>query len=176
MKTYIRENICIRETKHKQQGSKFNHIYKTAIKMYSNPINIQHGVDIVQWLSHLTLQPHELQHVRLPCPSLSPGVCSKSCPLSQWRHLILHRPLLLLSVSWPFAWRDQSTEASASAPMPPVNIQSWFPLGLTSLISFLFKGPSKVFSNTTVRKQQFFGTQPSLYSNSHIHTWLLEKP
>ena len=144
--------------------------------MYSNPINIQHGVDIVQWLSHLTLQPHELQHVRLPCPSLSPGVCSNSCPLSQWRHLILHHPLLLLSVSWPFAWRDQSIEASASAPMPPVNIQSWFPLGLTSLISFLFKGPSKVFSNTTVQKQQFFDTQPSLYSNSHIHTWLLEKP
>ena len=106
-----------------------------------------------------------MQHVRLPCPSLSPGVCLNSCPLSQWCHLILHLPLF--SVSWLFTWRAQGIEVSASAPILPVNIQGWFPLGLINLISFLFKGYSKVFSNTIVWKQQFFGTQPSLCSNSY---------
>ena len=93
---------------------------------------------------------HGLQHARLPCPSLSLRVCSNSSPLSQWHHLILHRPLLLLSVSWLFSWCDQSIEASAPAPIPPVNIQGLLPLGLINLISFLFKGPPKIFSNTTV--------------------------
>ena len=58
----------------------------------------------------------------------------------------------------------------------PMNVQGWFPLGLTGLKSFLSKGPSRVFSNATVEKHQFFSAQPSLWSNSHIHTWLLAKP
>ena len=101
-------------------------------------------------------------------------------------HLILCCPLLLLPsifssirvfssesalhIRWP------STGASASASVLPVNIQDWFPLGLTGLISLLSKGFAGVFSSTTIRKHQFFRSQPSLWSNSHICTWLLEKP
>ena len=98
-------------------------------------------------------------------------------------HLILCHSLLLSSTasgSFPmsrlFASAGQSIGASASASVLPVNIQGWFPLGLTTLISLLSKGLSGVFSSTTVWKHRFFGTQPSLWSNSHICTWLLEKP
>ena len=90
-------------------------------------------------------------------------------------HLILYRPLLLLSLSQFFTSGGQSIRASASAWVLPMNIQDWFPLGWTGWISLQSKGLSRVFSNTTVQKHQFFGTQFSLYSNSHIHTWLLEK-
>ena len=75
-----------------------------------------------------------------------------------------------------FTTGNQSIGASASASVLPMNIHDWFPLGLTGLLSLQSKGLSKVFSNTTVRKHQFFSSQPSLWSNSHIHTWLLEKP
>ena len=75
-----------------------------------------------------------------------------------------------------FASSGQSFEASASVPVFPMNIQGWFLLGLTGLISMQSKGPSRVFSSTTVQRHQFFGTQPSLWSKSHICTWLLEKP
>jgi len=80
------------------------------------------------------------------------------------------------SVSQFFATGGQSIGFSASASVFPMNIQDWFPLGLTGLNSLQSKGLSRVFSNTTVWKHEFFGTQPSLWSNSHIHTWLLEKP
>ena len=103
-----------------------------------------------------------------------------------FNHLILCHPLLLLlsifpalgsfPVSWLFASGGQSTGASVSALVLPVNIQGWFPLGLTSLISLLTKGLSRGFSSTTVLKNQFFHAQPSLWSNSHICTWLLRKP
>ena len=125
-----------------------------------------------------SLWPHELQHTRLPCPSLSPRVCSNSHPLRQWCH-----PTILSSVT-PFSScpqsfpgsGDQSIGASASAPVLPMNIQGWFPLGLTSVISLQSKGLSRVFSSTTVRKHKFLGSQPSLWSDSHICTWLQEKP
>ena len=101
-------------------------------------------------------------------------------------YLILCHPLLFLlsilpsigvfPVSQFFTSSGQSFGVSASASVLPINIQDWFPLGLTGLISLLSKGLSRVFSNTTVQKHQFFGTQPSLWSSSHIHTWLLEKP
>ena len=100
-------------------------------------------------------------------------------------HLILCHPFLLLSSIFPsimsfpvsqlFISGDQCIGASASASVPPVKIQVWFPLGLTGLI-LLSKGLSRAFSNTPVRKHQFFSAQPSLWSNSHIHTGLLEKP
>ena len=100
-------------------------------------------------------------------------------------HLILCCPFLLLpsifpsirvfSNEWLFTSSDQSIGASASASVLPMNIQGWFPLGLTGLISLLSKGLSRVFSNTPVWKHWFFSTQPSLWSNYHIHTWLLEK-
>ena len=79
-------------------------------------------------------------------------------------------------MSWLFISGGQSTGASASASVLPMNIQDWFPLGLTGLISLQSKGHSRIFSNTTVQKHQFFRTQPALWSNSHSHTWLLEKP
>ena len=101
-------------------------------------------------------------------------------------HLILCRPLLLLPSIFPsirsfpmsqfFASGGQSTGASASTSVLPMNIQEWFPLGWTGWISLQSKGLSRVFSNTIVWKHQFLSTPPSLWSSSHIHTWLLEKP
>ena len=135
----------------------------------------------------LTLWPHGLQHIRLPCPSPTPGAYSNSCPLSQWCHPNISSSVPSFSscpqsfpesgsfaMSWLFALDGQSIRASAS--VLPMNIQGWFPLGLTGLISLLSKGLSRVLSTTTVQKHQFFSAQPSLWSNSHIHTWLLEKP
>ena len=124
-----------------------------------------------------SLKPHGQQHTRLPCPSASPRVCSNLCPLSQWYHSTI-------SFCHPFfSIRDfpvsrlftSSIGTSTSASVLPVNIQGWFPLGLTGLISLLSKGVSRVFSSTIVQKRQFFGAQPSLWSNSHTHTWLPEK-
>ena len=116
-----------------------------------------------------SLWPHGLQHAWFPCPLLSPGVCSNSSPLNQWCH-----STILFSVT-PFSFCLQSFPASgsftmsrlfisggqsigASASVLPMNIQSWFPLGLTGLISLLSTGLSRVISRTTVQKHQFFGT------------------
>ena len=137
--------------------------------------------------SCLTLRPQRLQHAKLPCPSLSLRVCSNSGQLGRWCHPTISSSVVPFSfclqffpasgspsMSRLFTSRGQSIGASAS--VLPMSIQDWFPLGLTGLISLLSKGPSRVFSNTTVWKHQFFSTQPSLWSTSHIHTWLLEKP
>ena len=139
-------------------------------------------------VSH-SLWPHGLQHAKLPLPSQSPRVCSNSCPLSQWCHPTISSFVIPFSsciysfpasgsflISQLFASGGQSIGVSASVSVLPMNIQDWFPLGLTGLISLLSKGLSRVFSNSTVQKHQFFSAQPSLWSNSHIHTWLLEKP
>ena len=128
-----------------------------------------------------------LQHTRLPCLSPSPRVCSNSRPLSWWCHPIISSSVALFSsclqpflasgsfpVSWLLPSGGQSIGASASALVLPMNIQGWFSLELTSLISLLSKGLSRVFSNTTIQKHQLFGAQPSLWSNSHIYTWLLK--
>ena len=138
--------------------------------------------------SCLTRRPHGLQHARLPCPSTTPGACSNSCPSSRWCHPTISSSIVpfsscfqsfpasgSFSVSQFFESGGQSIGVSASASVIPMNIQDWFPLGLTGLI-LQSKGLSRVFSNTTVQKHQFFDTQLSLWSNSHIHTWLLEKP
>ena len=135
-----------------------------------------------------SLQPNRLQHTKLPCPLLSHGACSNACPLSQWCHptislfvapfsfctqSFLHQGLSSkspLCIRWPKYW---SFSFSIS---PPMNIQDSFTLGVTGLIFLLSKGLSRAFSSTTVQKHQFFGSQPSLWSNSHICTWLLEKP
>ena len=129
-----------------------------------------------------SLQPHELQHARLPCPSLSPGVCSNSCPWSQWYYLTISPSAAHFSCpqsfpaseSFPksqlFKSGGQNTGASVSAWVLPMNSQGWFPLGLTGLISLQSKGLSRVFSNTTIWKHQFLGFQSSIWSNSHIHT------
>ena len=121
-----------------------------------------------------SLQPHGLQHARLHCLSLSPRVCLNSCTLSRWCY-----PTILSSVA-PFSSCPQSFPTSggqsvgALAVVLPMNIQGWFPLGLTCLISLQFKELSRVFSSTTVQKHQFFYAQPSLWSNSYICTWLLK--
>ena len=136
-----------------------------------------------------SLPPHGLQHARPPYPSPTPTVFSNSCPLSRWCHPIISSSVVPFcsrlqsfpaSASFPmsrfFASGGQSFGVSASASVLPMNIQDWFPLGWTGWISLQSKGLSKVFSDTTVQKHQFFGAQLSLWSNSHIHTWLLEKP
>ena len=135
-----------------------------------------------------SLWPHEWQHVRLPCPLPTPGACSNSCPSSWWCHPTISSSVVPFSsclhsfpasgsfpVSQLFTSGGQSTGVSASASVLPLNIQGWFPLGWTSLNSLQLKRLSRVFSNTTVQKHQLFGAQLSLWSNSHIHTWLLEK-
>ena len=135
-----------------------------------------------------SLQPHGLQHASLPCPSPTLGVCSESCPSSQWWHPAISSSVIPFSscpqslpasgsfpMSQLFAWGGQSIGISASASVLPMNIQAWFPLGFTSWISLQSKRLWRVFSNTTVQKLQFFSTQLSLWSNSHIHTWPLEK-
>ena len=131
------------------------------------------------------LQHHELQHARSPCPSPTPGLYSHSCPLSQWCHPIISSSVVPFSSclqSFPapgssqMSSDDQSIGVSVSASVLPLNNQDWFPLGWTGWISLQSKGLSRVFSNTTVQKHQFFSAQLSSWSNCHIHTWPLEKP
>ena len=136
-----------------------------------------------------SLRPHELQHARPPCPSPAPRVYSNSCPLSRWCHPTISSSIvpfsscpqsLPASGSFPrsqlFAWGDQSIGVSASASVLPMNTQDWSPLGWPGWISLQPKGLSRVFSNTTAQKHQFFKAQLSSPSNSHMHTWPLEKP
>ena len=126
---------------------------------------------------------------RPPCPSPAPGVYSNSCPSSRWCHPATSSSVvpfssypqsLPASGSFPmsqlFAWGGQSIGVSALASVLPMNTQDWSPLGWTDWVSLQSEGLSRVFSNTTVQKHQFFGTQLSSHSNSHIHTWPLEKP
>ena len=123
------------------------------------------------------------------CPSPTPGWKPKLCPLSRWCHPTILSSITpfsscpqpfpaseSFSVSQFFASGGQNIGASALASVFPMNIQGWFHLGLTGLISLQSKGLSRVFSNTTIQKHQLFNTQPSLWSNSRIHTWVLEKP
>ena len=134
-----------------------------------------------------SLWPHG--HTRLPCPSPTPRACSNSHTSSQWCYPTISSSVVPFSScfqyfpasgSFPlsqfFALGDQIIGVSALASVLPMNIQDWFPLGWTAWISLQFKGLARVFSNITVQKHQFFRTQLSLRFNSHIHTWLLEKP
>ena len=127
-----------------------------------------------------------MQHAKLPCRSLFPGVCANSCPLNWWCHQTISSFVI------PFSSCLQSFPASGSFPVSklfalggknigaltlvlPINIRGWFPLGWTGLISLQSEGLSRIFSNTIVQKHQLFTTQLSLWFNSHIYTWLLEK-
>ena len=126
-----------------------------------------------------SLRPHGLQHATLPCPSPTPGAYSNSCPLSQWCHPTISFFVIPFShlrsfpasgyfqMSQFFTSGGQSIGVSASTSVLPMNIQDWFPLGLTGWLSLLSKGLSRVFSNTKVQKHQFFTAQPSLWSSSH---------
>ena len=132
---------------------------------------------------------HEPQQTRPPCPSPTPGIYSNSCPLSWWCHPTISSSVVPFSscpqsfpasesfpMSQLFTWGGQSTGVSVSASILPMNTQDWSPLGWTGWISLQSKGLSRVSSNTTVQKHQFFSAQLSSQSNSHIHTWPLEKP
>ena len=135
-----------------------------------------------------SLRPHESQHARPPCPSPTPGVHSDSRPSSQWCHQAILSSVvpfsscpqsLPASESFPmgqlFTWGGQSIWDSALASVLPMNTQGWSPSEWTCWISLQSKGLSRVFSNTTVKKHQFFSAQPSSQYNSHIHTWPQEK-
>ena len=151
---------------------------------YANSSSVQFSRSVI----YDSLRPHGLQHTRPPCPSPTPRVCSNSSPLSRWCHPTTSHSVIPLScpqsfptsgsfqVSQLFASGGQSIGVSASTSVLPMNTQDWSPLGWTGWISLQSKGFSRVFSKTTVQKHQFFGTQLSLQSNCHIHTWLLEKP
>ena len=136
-----------------------------------------------------SLRPHELQQARPPCPSPTPGVHSNSHPSSRWCHPAISSSVvpfsscprsLPASESFPmsqlFTRGGQSTGVSALVSFLPKKSQDWSPLEWTGWISLQSKGLSRVISNTTVQKHQFFSAQLSSQSNSHIHTWLLEKP
>ena len=131
-----------------------------------------------------SLRPHEWQHARPHCPSPTPGVHSDSRPSSQWCHQAILSSVIPFSscsqslpasepfpMSQLFAWGGQSTGVSVLASFLPKKSQGWSPSEWTGCISLQSKGLSRVFSNTTVQKHQFFGTQLSSKSNSHIHTW-----
>ena len=146
----------------------------------------------VQSLSHVGLfvtKGTAARQASLSITSSPPSVHSDSCPLSQWCHPTVSSSVIPVSscpqsfpalgsfqMSQLFVSGGQSIGVSASTSVLPMNIQDWFPLGLTGWISFQSKGLSRVFSNTMVQKHQFFGAQLSSQSNSHIHTWPLEKP
>ena len=135
-----------------------------------------------------TLWPHGLQHARLPCPSPSPGACSNSCPLSQWCQPTIWSSVIPFSSAFKlsqhqslFQWVGSSHQVAKVLQLRPQHISP--SNEYSGLISFRMdwfdllavQGISTVFSNSTVRKYLFFDTQPSLWSTSHIHTWLLEK-
>ena len=136
-----------------------------------------------------SLRPHESQHTRPPCPSKTPGVHPDSRLSSQWCHPIISSSAVPCSfcpqslpasetfpMSQLFAWGGQSTGVSALGSFLPKKSQGWSPSEWTGWISLQSKGLSRVFSNTTVQRHQYFGAQPSSQSNSHIHTWPQEKP
>ena len=166
----------------------FVHSFNTyPLYLYYKPIYINWSS--VHSVMSDSLRPHELQNARPPCTSPTPGVHSNSCPLSQWCHPTVSSSVVPFSScpqslpeseSFPmsqfFSWGGQSPRVSALASFFPKNSQGWSPLEWTGWISLQSKGLSRVFSNTTVQTHQFFITQLYSQSNSHIHTWLLEKP
>ena len=150
-------------------------------KSFSDPsINRFSSVQFSRSVVSNSLRPHELQHTRPPCPSPIPGVHPNSCTSSRWCHPAISSSVVPFSscpqslpasgsflMSQLFAWGGQSIGVSAVAAFLPVNTQGWSPLEWTGWISLQSKGPSRVFSNTTAQKHQFFGSQLCLWSNSH---------
>ena len=166
-------------------SEKLDNLDSKHLRFFSLYASVQFSCSVVS----NSLWPHELQHARPPCPSPSPTVHSDSRPLSQWCHPAISSSVtpfsscpqsLPASESFPmsqlFAWGGQSTGASALASFLPKKSQGQSPSEWTGWISLQSKGLSRVFSNTTVQKHQFFGIQPSSQSNSHIRTWPQEKP
>ena len=173
------------------------HSFSGTLSTRSNPF-ISTGFDLGHtWISSVqfsrsvmsdSLWPHEPQHARSPCPSPIPGVHSDSRPSSPWCHSAISFSVVpfaycpqslpasqFFPMSQLFSWGGQSTGVSALASVLPKKSQGWSPSEWTDWISLQSKVPSRVF-NTIVQKHQFFSAQPSSQSNSHIHTWQLEKP
>ena len=162
----------------------FYSYYIYLIFLYNVYVSVQFSHSVLSD----SFRPHELQHARLPCPSPTPGVHANSCPLSRWCHPAISSSVVpfsscpqslpaseSFSMSQLFTSGSQSIGVSASTSVLSMNTEDWSPLGWTGWMSLLSKGLSRVFSNTTIQKHQFFGAQLSLWSNSHICTWLLEK-
>ena len=145
-----------------------------------NPVTFSHSV-----LSD-ALWPHGLQHTRIPCPSPIPGACTNSCPSSRWCHPTISSTVVpfssrlqFLPASGSFEWVSSLHQVAKVLELQyhlSNEYQDLFPLGLTGLIFLKSKVFSRFFSNTRVQKHQFFSAQLSKWFNSHIHTWLLEKP
>ena len=158
-------------------------------KLWDTYLYTHNGIIIVvvQLLSPDSLWPHELQNIRLTCPSVSPGICSNLCPLSQWCHPTISSsyPLLLLPsiffsirvfsnevalcIRWPKYW---SFSFSIS---PSSEYSGLISFRMDCFELFTVQGLSRVFSNTAIWKHQFFSAQPSWQSSSRISTWLLKK-
>ena len=159
--------------------------WRTLINIIINIMNISISQFSRSVVSD-SLRLHELQHTRPPCPSPTLGLYSNSCPLSRWCHPAMSSSVISFSscpqslpasgsfpMSQLFAWGGQSIGVSALASVLPINTQDWSPLEWTGWISLQSKGLSRVLSNTTVQKHQFFSAQLSSQSKSHIHTWPL---
>ena len=188
-------NLCGHHMLYSKMSAQETHILRAWVSVVYSPDSF--SVYTLNWRSIqfssvaqlCPLRSHELQLARPPCPSSTPGVHSDSRPSSQWCHPAISSSVVPFSsgpqsipasesfpMSQLFAWGGQSTRISASASFLPKNTQGWSPLKWTGWISLQSKGLSRVFSNTTIQKRQFFSIQLSSQSNSHIHTWLLEKP
>ena len=165
--------ICVFELSHKQNNSDRS----LAVSQFSRSVVSD------------SLWSHGLQHARPPCPSPAPGAYSNAWPLSQWCHPTISSSVIPYSrclQSFPESWSfpvsqffisgGQSIGISASASVLPINIQDWFPLGLTGWISLKPKDSQESSPTPQFQKYQFFGAQLSSQSNCHIHTWPLEKP
>ena len=158
--------------------------YKYSGRLYNTFSSVQFSYSVVS----NSLRPHESHHTRPPWPPPTPGAYSNSCPSSWWCHPAISSSVVPFSscpqsfpasgtfpISQLFVWGGQSTGVSTSESVLPMNTQDWSPLGWTGWISLQSNRLSRVFSNTTIQKHQFWGIQLSSQSNSHIHTWPLEK-
>ena len=182
---FYRINVLLKNYDKFQQGSAMEETFLDLMPLES--FSSVQFISVAQ--SSPTLWPHESQHTRPPCPSPTPGVYSNSCPSSRWCHPAISSSVipfsscpqfLPASESFPmnqlFTWGGQSIGVSALASVLPMNTQNWSPLEWTGWISLQSKGLSRVFSNTTLQKHQFFCAKLFSQSNSHFHTWPLEKP
>ena len=182
MQDFCNENYKVFPWKIEENLNKW---WDTHVHGYEDFSSVQFSRSVVSD----SLWPHKLQQARPPCPSPTPGVHSDSHPSSQWCHPAISSSVVPFSscpqflpaseffpINQLFAWGGQSTGLSALASFLPKKSQGLSPSEWTGWISLQSKGLSRVFSNTTAQTHQFFGAQPSSQSNSHIHTWPLEKP
>ena len=180
------ESVCITSTSEHREGEPIGGLETVPSRLLWSEFS---SVQFSRSVMSDSLRLHESQHARPPCPSPSPRVHSDSRPSSPWCHPGISSSLvpfsscpqsLTASESFPmsqlFSWGGQSTAVSALASFLPKKSQGWSPSEWTGWVSLQSKGLSRVFSNTTVQTHQFFSAQPSSQSNSHIHTWPLEKP